>query len=430
MKQLTAILIGAGARGAHSYAPYALDYPHELNIVAVAEANEARREAFANQHNIPADRRYVSWEPLLAEPKLADIAIVCTQDRMHVGPTLQALAKKYHVLLEKPMSPSPKECIEMERAAKENDRLLTICHVLRYTPFWSALKRIIASGQIGEVVSIQLNENVGYWHIAHSFVRGNWSNSDTSSPMILAKSCHDMDVLSWLMDQPCVRVSSYGSLMHFRSDNAPEGSTDYCIDGCAVESTCPYSAPRFYFGEGKSWARHFTEDLSRESVVKGLRETNYGRCVYKSDNNVVDHQVVNMEFANGATAMFSMCGFTRHQERRIQIMGTKGELRGEEGKIVVRDFLTHEETVIEIPPQTSGHGGGDSGIVRSFLREVRDYAGGESLTSASASVRSHMMAFAAEHSRLNKGKSIELDEFYKNVMEAADPKRKGDEALV
>lgn len=416
MTQLTAILIGAGARGAHSYAPYALDYPHELKFVAVAEESYTRRDNFAKLHNIPSDCCFESWEQLLEQPKMADVAMICTQDQMHYEPTLQALAKKYHVLLEKPMSPSPKECIEMERAAKENECLLTICHVLRYTPFWSAIKRVISEGQIGQVVSIQLNENVGYWHIAHSFVRGNWSNSETSSPMILAKSCHDMDVLSWLMDQPCVRVSSYGSLMHFRSENAPEGSTDYCIGGCAVESTCPYSAPRFYFGEGKSWARHFVDELTKENIVRGLQETNYGRCVYKSDNNVVDHQVVNMEFANGATAMFSMCGFTRHQERRIQIMGTGGEIRAEESRIVVRDFVTHEETVIEIPKQTSGHGGGDSNIVRSFLREVRSFTGGESLTSASASVRSHMMAFAAEHSRLHKGKSIELNDFYNSMM--------------
>lgn len=414
MQQLTAIMIGAGARGA-AYANYALDYPHELKFVSVAESNPERLAKFAFQHGIPAERQYTSWEQILEEPKLADVAIISTQDRMHYEPTLKALKNKYHVLLEKPMSPDPEECIAMERAAKENERLLTICHVLRYTPFWSAIKRLLTEGRIGEVVSIQLNENVGYWHMAHSFVRGNWNNADKSSPMILAKSCHDMDVLSWLMDQSCLRVSSYGSLKHFHSGNAPEGSSETCIS-CAVETSCPYSAPRFYLGEGKAWARHFTEELTRENIVKGLEETNYGRCVYKSDNNVVDHQVVNMEFAGGATATFSMCGFTRHQERRIQIMGTKGEIRGEEGKITVMDFVTHENTEIQIPEQTSGHGGGDSGIVRSFLKEVCDYNGSESLTSASASVRSHLMAFAAEQSRLNHGQSIELDDFYKKLI--------------
>ncbi|TDF92615.1 Gfo/Idh/MocA family protein [Paenibacillus piri] len=417
MKQLTAVLIGAGARGARSYAPYALDYPHELKFVAVAEKDEAKRRQFAQAHGIAVQDCYESWTELLNQPQLADIAVICTQDRMHYEPTLQALDQKYHVLLEKPMSPDPLECIRMEEAASRNGRLLTICHVLRYTPLWTAIKRVIASGSIGRIASIQLNENVGYWHIAHSFVRGNWRNAEASSPMILAKSCHDMDVLCWLMDQTCSRISSFGSLMHFHKGNAPDGAPAYCIEGCPAEADCPYYAPRFYLGEGKSWAKHFTQELTREAIVQGLKDTDYGRCVYRCDNNVVDHQVVNLEFADGATAMFSMCGFTRHSERRIQIMGTKGELRGEEDRIVWMDFLTHEEHEIKIPEQTSGHGGGDSGIMKSFLNEVRGYSGKESLTSAAASVRSHLLAFAAEESRLNGGKPIEIDAFYRKLLQ-------------
>ncbi|MDR0267410.1 Gfo/Idh/MocA family oxidoreductase [Paenibacillus sp.] len=410
MNQLKAVLIGAGARG-RSYARHALDYPHELEIVAVAEADPDRRARFAEMHNIPPERCYESWEPLLNEPRLAEIAIVCTQDQMHHGPTMQALKQNYHVILEKPMSPSPVECLEMEGMAREQNRLLTICHVLRYTPFWSAIKKVIQEGRIGEIVSIQLNENVGYWHIAHSFVRGNWNNSDTSSPMILAKSCHDMDVLSWLMDRPCLRVSSFGSLKYFHEGNAPAESADRCLS-CDVEPTCAYSAPRFYLSdEFRGWAGHFTTELTKPNIIKGMQETDYGRCVFRSDNNVVDHQVVNMEFEGGATAMFSMCGFTFEQERRIQIMGTQGELRGEGDQITLYDFLTHQKTTIEIPTQSSGHGGGDSGIVRDFLNQVRGYNGQESLTSAAASVRSHMIAFAAETSRLNGGQAIELNEF-------------------
>ncbi|NOU76016.1 gfo/Idh/MocA family oxidoreductase [Paenibacillus sp. LMG 31458] len=425
MQQMKAILIGAGARGARSYAPYALDFPHELKFVAVAEPDPERLEIFAREHGIPQENCYSSWEEILDQPKLADFALICTQDRMHFEPTLQALSKDYHVLLEKPMSPEPAECVRMEQAAKEAGKLLTICHVLRYTPFWQTIKRLITEKRIGEIVSIQLNENVGYWHIAHSFVRGNWNNSDKSSPMILAKSCHDMDAISWLMDQPCTHVSSYGSLMHFHKGNAPEGSTSRCLDGCAVESQCPYSAPRFYLGEGLGWAGHFTKEKTRENIIKCLQENDYGRCVYQSDNNVVDHQVVNMNFANGATAIFSMSGFTRHQERRIQIMGTRGEIRGEEGRIKLMDFLTHEETEIKIAEQTSGHGGGDSGIMKRFLHEVRNYNGGDSLTSASASVRSHLMAFAAEQSRLNHGQSISLHDYYQLLLNDTQQKGSG-----
>ena len=202
----------------------------------------------------------------------------------------------------------------------------------------------------------------------------------------------------------------------FPGGAGPEGSADQRLD-CQVEATCPYSAPRFYLSDQyKGWAGHFTQELTKPNIIQGLRDTDYGRRVYRSDNNVVDHQVVNMEFEGGATAMFSMCGFTYEQERRIQIMGTRGELRGEEGKITVYDFLTGQKTEITIPSQSSGHGGGDSGIVASFLKEVRSYNGQESLTSASASVRSHLIAFATEKSRLNHGQSINLNEYARELM--------------
>ncbi|NEW04986.1 Gfo/Idh/MocA family oxidoreductase [Paenibacillus sp. SYP-B3998] len=418
MQKVTAILLGAGSRGAHAYAPYALNYPHELDILAVAEPDEERRNAFVAAHNIAEAHAYADWDQLLAQPKMADIAIICTQDQMHYHPTLKALELGYHILLEKPMSPTPEECVEMELAAKKHNRLLTICHVLRYTSFWTAMKHVIDEGKIGQIASIQLNENVGNMHMAHSFVRGNWNNSDTSSPMILAKSCHDMDILSYIMNEPCERVSSFGSLMHFKAENAPEGAPARCLDGCPAEATCQYYAPKYYLGTGRGWASKFTMDTSLEGILSALRTSPYGKCVYRSDNNVVDHQVVNMEFESGATAMFSMCGFTRDNTRIVQVMGTKGDIKGnmEENEFTVHDFITNQKTTIQVDASAEGHSGGDAGIVRSFLREVRSYAGGESSSSASASVRSHLMAFAAEESRLNQGKPVEIEALYQRLV--------------
>ncbi|WP_422659828.1 Gfo/Idh/MocA family protein [Paenibacillus sp. EC2-1] len=418
MKKLSAVLIGAGDRGARAYAPFALKNPHELKIVAVADPNADRRHKVMKEHEIAADNGYESWEALLEGNQKADIAIICTMDRMHLGPTIAALKAGYHVLLEKPMSPDPLECIEMERTAREHNRLLTICHVLRYTEFWSNVKKIIETGQIGEVVSVQLNENVEFMHMSHSFVRGNWKNKEQSSPMILQKSCHDMDILSWIIDKPCLRVSSYGSLMHFNESNAPLGAPERCLDGCPAENDCPFHAGRYYLGEGKGWARKFTEDHTNEGIISALETTDYGKCVYRSDNNVVDHQVVNMEFEGGATATFSMCGFTREQTRIVQIMGTKGEIRGnmDDNSISLFNFLTKHESILRLSEPVGGHGGGDAKIVRSFLNEVRSYGEGvASLSSASVSLRSHLMAFAAEESRMHKGKSIELDEFYREI---------------
>lgn len=417
MDPLTAVLLGAGDRGSDAYGSYAVDYPYELKFVAVADPDEARRKKFAEMHQITNQNHYCSWEEVFDQPKLADIVLICTQDRMHYEPTIAALEKGYHVLLEKPMSPDPEECIMMVRLAEKYNRLLSICHVLRYTPFWSAIKKIISEGRIGEIASVQLNENVGFLHMAHSFVRGNWNNSITSSPMILAKSCHDMDIISWLVDQPCLRVSSFGSLQYFRKENAPQGSTLRCLDGCDAYNTCPFYAPRFYLGEGKSWARKITEDVTREGIIKALEEGPYGRCVYQCDNNVVDHQVVILEFLGGATATFSMSGLTHDTSRSVQVMGTKGEIRGymERNVFTVYDFLTKEAHEVRVRASNEGHGGGDPALMRSFLHEVRHYDGSQGLTSARASLESHMMAFAAENSRLQNGKPIELNQYYRGL---------------
>ncbi|MGE8205942.1 Gfo/Idh/MocA family protein [Heyndrickxia sp. NPDC080065] len=420
MKKMTALLIGAGDRGARAYAPYALAYPNELKIVGVAEPNNERRTKLQQAHNIPVEYCYGTWEEVLnLDQKIADIAIICTLDRNHFKPTMRALELGYHVLLEKPMSPDPLECIAMEQAAKKYNRQLTIGHVLRYTEFWSTIQKVIAKGEIGEVVSLQLNENVEVMHMSHSFVRGNWNNKEKSSPMILQKSCHDMDIISFVIGKQCKRISSYGSLMHFKEENAPAGAPQRCLDGCPAELECPYHAGRYYLGEGKGWAKKFTEDYTNEGIIKALQETTYGKCVYRSDNNVVDHQVVNMEFEGGVTATFSMCGFTREQTRIVQIMGTKGEIRGnmEENSISIFDFLTKQETVIKFDNPVGGHGGGDNGIMRTLLREIQFGNNSDSVSSASASVRSHLMAFAAEESRLNEGQSIHIDDYYDSLLE-------------
>jgi len=418
LKKTKAVLIGAGDRGAKAYAPYADDYPHELEFVAVAELNPERRKAFAQQYSLLENRCYASWEEMLEADIDADVAFICTLDREHYEPTVRAIEKGYHVLLEKPMSPDPKECISMVEIAKKHDKLLTICHVLRYTPFWQNIKNIIDEGKIGDIVSIQLNENVEVMHMSHSFVRGNWNNSNVSSPMILQKSCHDMDILMYLMDQKCKHVSSFGSLMHFKESNAPKDGPLRCLDGCPIENDCAFHAGKYYLGEGKGWAKKFATDHSREGIIHALNTTPYGKCVYRSDNNVVDHQVVNLEFENGATATFSMCGFTREQTRIVQIMGTRGEIRGkmDENSISVFDFLTKNETITKLNEPSSGHGGGDEAIVRDFLQEARNYDGKESRSSAAVSLESHLLAFGAEASRLQNGKVIHIANFANEVL--------------
>jgi len=362
------------------------------------------------------DQLYTDWKDVLAKGKIADVIIVATQDRMHYEPVMQAMKLGYDVLLEKPMSPDAGEVIAMANASRAYQRKLIVSHVLRYTPFWTKLKQVIAEGRIGDIVTIQLNENVGYFHAAHSFVRGNWNRSELTSPMILQKSCHDMDIISWLMNQRCTKVSSYGSLFHFRPENAPEGATARCTDGCKIERECPYSAKRIYEEDPTGeWARFITGRVTPASVREALENGPFGRCVYYCDNNVVDHQVVNMEFQNGATAAFTMSGFSHDMSRVVQVMGTHGEIRGymEKNELVLYPF---GETPVEftISHSDGGHGGGDDGLMHEFLREIRERheSPDQGLTSAAASMQSHLMAFAAEQSRIAGGTTVEISDWH------------------
>ena len=422
MNQVTAILIGAGARG-QIYARYAQEHPEELRIMAVAEPKADRRALMCRAYGIPADRAFSNWEDLLARPQMADAALICTLDDMHTEPTLAALKQGYHVLLEKPMSNSETECRAIAAAAEEAQRVLSVCHVLRYTKFYGTLYELLRGGAIGRIESLDAVENVAYWHYAHSYVRGNWRRAEESSPMILAKSCHDMDIIRWLMGVPCESVSSYGSLDWFRAENAPDGSADRCLSGCACKEGCPYDAEKIYIFNDKSGIRSGNDEWpcsvlvnkpTEEKLYDALRTGPYGRCVYRCDNDVVDHQVVSMRFAGGATATFTMSAFTAKCYRSIKVMGTMGEIEGDmDANVLYLRKFGQPEQVLDlgtIPDRFAGHGGGDA-LMMDYVCELIAAGGAEGLTSVDASVESHVMALAAEHSRTHGGSAVELAEF-------------------
>ena len=404
MKQVTAVLVGAGARG-QVYAEYARQHPEELRIVAVAEPRQDRRELACRAHGVGPERSFSSWEPLLEKPRMADAALICTLDGLHTAPALAALEKGYHVLLEKPMSNSEAECRAIAAAAERGGRVLCVCHVLRYTPFYATLKRLVDEGAVDEVAALAQIENVGYWHHAHSFVRGNW-RSGAVSPMILQKSCHDMDILLWLVGRRCERVASFGSLRHFDAAHAPKGAPARCLDGCPASGSCPYYAPRIYLTENVGWPTDMlTTDLSREGREKALREGPYGRCVYRCDNDVVDRQVVNLEFEGGAVASFAMTAFTTDMARQLKITGTGGQITADmnTGRISLPKAGPADPPVVPRgappAPHKYGHGGGDYYLMRDFVRAVRQ-GGAQMLSSAQASLQGHLICFAAERSRL------------------------------
>ncbi|MFD0712564.1 Gfo/Idh/MocA family protein [Paenibacillus sp. GCM10027626] len=414
---ITITLVGAGLRGM-IYSGYAHKRQQEMRLVAVAEPDEFKRNRARDTFGIAEDKCYESWDELFAQPRQSDVVFICTRDRDHFEPVMKALEAGYHVLLEKPMSPSWQECIEMERLAAEKGLLLTICHVLRYSPFFQTIKQLLDEGRIGRLMSIQHNENVGYWHQAHSYVRGYFNSEDRSSPMILAKSCHDLDLIQWFAGGTCTSVSSYGHLSYFRPENAPPGAPKFCIDGCPVADTCVYYAPDTYLIENGGWkAEAASRDSSYEARYKAMKEGPFGRCVFQSDNDVVDHQVVAMEFDNEVTAVFTMSAFTEKCNRTLKLMGTIGEIRAsmETNEIEIRLFGSGKQELIKLvdPEGHVGHGGGDKRLVNDFAKIVRAHQEQQhhgSISSAKASVQSHLMGFAAERSRKEK-RMVRLDEF-------------------
>ena len=414
MKPITVTLIGAGMRGM-IYTGYAVSKPHELQIVAVADPDVQKRQLCQEKYGIADNRCYESWDDLFAGPRVSDAVFICTQDRDHYEPTMKALSAGYHVLLEKPMSPHWEQCLAMGRQAEEHYRVFTICHVLRYSPFFQTIKRILDEGRIGRLMSIQHNENVAYWHQAHSYVRGKWRRTDESSPMILAKSCHDLDIIQWLAGTPCVSVASYGHLSHFRPEEAPPGAPQFCLDGCPVEDSCVYYAPDIYLKPDGGWkAASVCADPSYEARYAALKKGPYGRCVYHCDNDVVDHQVVSLSFEQDITAVFTMSAFTNDSSRTLKLMGTRGELRAsmDRNEIEITLFGSGQRETITLtdPGGHVGHGGGDLRLVRDFVQAVRHHGSYDSATSAKASVQSHLMAFAAERSRLEQ-RMVPLSEF-------------------
>mgnify|MGYP000269640114 FL=1 len=414
-------IAGVGSRGKNAYGLELLNMKDRAKVVAVADIDPERLALAGDAHGVPDEMRFPSAEAMLAMPRLADAMLVCTQDRQHVPHAVAALKKGYDVMMEKPISPKLEDLQEITKVARENGRRVVVCHVLRYTPFFQTIKKTIDSGVLGEIVSIQALENVRYWHQAHSFVRGNWRREEDTSPMILAKCCHDLDYLVWLCGRKCERVSSYGSLMYFKKSNAPEGAALRCTQGCKAKESCPYDAEKIYLTNKDTgilcgnveWPIDVLAENPTEEKIRHAIETGpYGRCVFHCDNDVVDHQIVNMQMEGGASLSLTMSAFTSIGGRTIKVMGTLGDLWGDmhENKIRIGVF-GKEPQVIDLGKEEkdfAGHGGGDRLLMEQFVDLMQGKEPDGTITTLETSVESHLVALAAEKSRLENGESIEI----------------------
>lgn len=431
MKKLKVILIGAGGRG-ETYTNVMRKYPDKYEVIAVAEPIESRRRQIQENHGIADEMCFANGLQLLEKGKIADLAIIATMDREHFEPAMKAISLGYDILLEKPVSPDPLECEKIARYAREKGVRIVVCHVLRYTPFFATIKKLIMEGRIGDIVSINHEECVGNVHQSHSFVRGNWGNSQRSSFMLLQKSCHDMDILQWLIGRKCTKIQSFGSLTHFTRENAPVDAADYCIDGCPHSETCPYNAVKLYLDDKENMmlrtAAARQANPTDEMIEQALRTTQYGKCVYKCDNDVVDHQTINMLFEGGITVTFTMNAFNKGG-RFIHIMGTKGELRAAtippETPITLYDFESRKTEEISITAGDaiiSGHGGGDEGIVNTLYDYLNGEDDGVTISGIRISVDNHLIAFAAEESRIS-GTIVDFDTYVSSLMQGCGDNR-------
>lgn len=420
--KMTIAILGLGNRGLQVYAPIIQKYPDEMELLAVADIEKDKVREARNVYHIDEKNCFYDAESFFEQEQLADALFICTQDRDHVTHAVAALEKGYHILLEKPISPTEEEYKILSDAAKKYNRIVCVCHVLRYTPFYSKIKELILNNTIRKVLTIQAREDVGYFHQAHSFVRGNWRKADETSPMILAKSCHDMDIFVWLANSTCRAVSSFGNLSWFKQENAPEGAADHCFAPCPVRENCPFDAEKIYITNKKTGVRHgnmwpansFVLNPTEDNVRSALQEGPYGKCVYKCDNTVVDHQVVNLEMDNDITITFSMCAFTEECNRMIKIMGTQGEIKGDMGKNLLKYTRFGEDTisidVITLTDDLSFHGGGDSRMVYQFCEYVMKGVKSHSITEIDLALESHYIALAADKSRISQGQSVFLDD--------------------
>lgn len=425
MKELKLILIGCGDRGS-CYMKYLELNPGKFKLVAIVDPKKEKRDYFKVKYNVPEEMCFDSYEEALSKPKFADIVMVCTQDKLHFAPAMMAIDKKYDLLLEKPVAVTPQECYEIAENAKKNGVRVLVCHVLRYTPFYKAIKKFISEGNLGEIINVIHTEAVGIFNTSHSYIRGNWRNTAEATPMILAKCCHDADLLQWLIGESCTKVQSVGSLSYFCEKNKPEGAPKRCTDGCPHQESCYYYAPSLYKLDTAEIA-HFRAVVANkfnptdEEVDENLKTGPYGRCVFQCDNDVVDHQIVTMEFEKEKYATLTMSGFNK-SGRESRFMGTKGELRANatEQLIEFYDFATRETKTIYEPIAdfdetiAGGHGGGDLGIMADLYDYIALDSPSVAISDITVSCENHLICFAAEEARLN-GTTVEIKEYIKNL---------------
>ncbi len=419
-RQIKLALIGAGNRGQGIFGKYALEMPHRAKFTAVVEPDSEKRGLFVANHNIPAERTFTGYEDFFnADLRDIDGVVIATLEDQRIQPILKSMEKGYHILVEKPLCTNAADLIRLYDATKNYDGILIVCHQMRLTPLYRTIKNLIDSGKYGEIVCIQHSENLAYSHMAHSFVRGLF-NSSRLTPMLLAKSCHDMDLLAHLIGSKAKKIASFGSLKYFRKENCPTGAPKFCLDGCKHYHTCPYHVLKLYFEPDTDLAylRQMGVVKDKDQLLKLLQTNRFGRCVFQTDNDVVDNQTVQIEFESDIHVSFTMCGHNGTERRMTKISMTNGEIEydGLSSVIKVHSFEPLLEEAVKV--HVSGtHSGGDRAIMDNFIDAIESGDKSILLTPIKDSLEGHLMVFAAEESRAS-GTIVGLREYEDKIRKA------------
>jgi predicted dehydrogenase len=410
-------VIGAGVRGT-GLSRKLSSSEFAAKVVAVAEPDEEKRNSFAKEFNLPKDNIFSGWENLTTQLDDCDAAIIATLDNQHTGPALACLNRGWHLLVEKPLADSFEKCLMIDKAREKADKVVAVCHTLRFMYGYRKVKQLLEDGTIGQLIHIAHFEAIGNLRFVHNYVRGRWAQEKNNTFLLLHKCCHDIDYINWLIKEPCVRVSSFGSLKFFTPQNAPAGSTNRCTDNCLVRDSCPYNAVRIYVdGPLEEWpakdiCKVHTKDIHFDAIKNGP----YGICAWRANNDVVDHQSVMMEFEGGTNATCTLSGYSATNGRRIRLQGSLGEMLFDEaaGTISIKKFAENESEIIGVPSPLTYHPE-DKDILDNWISSI--------ILSTSVTVntrealRTHAVVFASELSRKER-RVVELAEFYRHIFKA------------
>ena len=413
--KLKVVLIGCGDR-ACVYAHFGVHEFKQMEIVAAVDPDEARRIYVHNQFNVPLDRCYKDISEVLSQGKIADAVINGTMDALHIETSIPFLKQGYDMLLEKPITNNEEELLKLAKTAKEHNCKLMICHVLRFSDFYREIKKTLLSGEVGNIININTTERVGAYHSSVSYLRGKWNSEvKCGSSLLLAKCCHDLDLIAWFNNSTRPMMTySMGGRNFFNRENAPKGCGERCLVDCPkeIKEKCIYDAEYMYIKNdhlpwypwqctGKNY-----QDVTLEEKIESLKTYNpHGKCIYKCDGDLLDHQQVLIKFKDGSTACHTLVLGAMKADRTIHIMGTKGEIEGaaSEGKLYIRTFdkdtAGYKERVVnfnEKKGETGGHFGGDKGIVQDFLSYLSGNKPSISTTVINDSIIGHLMVYDAD----------------------------------